>query len=102
MRDNTIYNPGNFNSKYIKGNVEGTINFQGNNCLVTIGIKNLYFVETQNSLSYFATSVDIKNYEIGKLYKANPISTAVGWKQYIAILSDDITNPVFVFGFAKE
>jgi len=101
VRDSTIFNPGNFTNKNIQGNIKGSISFRGKNCLVTIGITKLYFVETDNTISNISTGVDIENYEIGKLYRANLIPTAVGWEQYIVILSDDIVNPVFVFGFAK-
>jgi len=102
VRDNTIYNPGNFNNENIQGKVEGTVSFSGKNCSVSIGISNLNFAKTGTRLSNFSTGVDITNYEIGKMYVVSPIVTRDGWKQYVTILSDNIINPVFVFGIAKN
>lgn len=101
VRDSSIFNPGTFSNENIQVDVEGTISFNGRDCSVTIFSKRIYFVETKNSISNISFTLNINNYELGRMYNVNNLVTAVGWKQDILILSDDIVNPVFVFGFTK-
>lgn len=101
IRDNAIFNPGNFYSKYIQLDIgDGTITFNGNDCVADIPLNKIYFVETQNSITDITIRASIENYEIGLKYQSN---WSIGeWNNYITILSDDPSNPVIVFGFSKE
>lgn len=101
LRNNAIFNPGNFSSKYIQLDIgNGIITFNGKDCVATIPVNKMYFVDTRNSVTNITLGASVKNYEIGKLYKGK-ISFG-GWNNYITILSDDPANTVFVFGFSKE
>lgn len=103
LRDSTLINPVKFSNKNIQVDIgEGTMNFTGRNCLIEIDINTIHFLETQNSISNIGFGVNIQNYEIGTLYPANKMVTMAGWKQYVTILSDDVANPVFVYGFSKQ
>ena len=101
VRDSIIFDPDNFTNKDIQFNVEGTIIFKGKDCFLNMNLKNIYVTESGNSAYNNRTGTTIINYEIGKPYRLKTIRVS-GWDQYIIILSDDIANPVFVFGFAKE
>lgn len=102
LRDNSIFGPTTFSNKNIHVDIgSGSINFKEKDCSIKININRINFVETQNTISNISVGVYIKNYEIGALYQAFTLVTKAGWKQNVAILSDDIRNPVFVYGFAK-
>jgi len=100
LRNGEIYSPERFISKYIQSDITGIVIFDKSNFEVKIVMKDVVILENNVKLSECRVSQDIRNYEIAKPYILYGMDMG-GWKHYVYILSDDITNPVFVLGFSK-